>query len=72
MVEEQRLSDASGLHKPKYRLGKITNKYIILEIYSLAYITREEATYRMFKQDRSTRNLLIEQYYLKVETLLTY
>ena len=46
--------------RSKYRLGKITNKYLIIEIYSYAYVSREEAIYRMFKHDKSTRNLLIE------------
>ena len=48
--------------KPKHSIGKITNKYLIFDIYSYAYITREEAMYRMFKLDRSLRNLLIESF----------
>jgi hypothetical protein len=48
--------------RSRYRLGKVTNKYLIIEIYSYAYLTREEAMYRMFIHGRSSRDLLIEQY----------
>ena len=50
-------------NQPKYRLGRITNKYLIIEIYSLAYLSREEAIYRLFKHERSTRSLLLELYH---------
>jgi predicted nuclease of restriction endonuclease-like RecB superfamily len=35
---------------------------LIIEIYTFAYFSREEAIYRMFKNDRASRKLLIEQY----------
>ena len=44
---------------PKYRLGRITNKYLILDIYMSAYPTRIETIYRMFKNDKATRLLLL-------------
>jgi hypothetical protein len=56
----------------KYRLGKITNKYLIVNLYALAYQSREEAIYRMFKHDRSTRNLLIHQYRSSVKKELLW
>ncbi len=46
----------------KFRLGKITNKFLIIEVYALAYVSIEESAYRMFKHDKSTRKLLIEEY----------
>jgi hypothetical protein len=45
--------------QPRFRLGRITNKYLIIEIYSMAYLSREEATYRMYVHDKSSRTLLI-------------
>ncbi len=48
--------------KVKYRLGKITNKYLIIDLFTFAYHSRDEVLYRMFKNDKSTRKLLIEQY----------
>jgi hypothetical protein len=45
--------------KPKYRLGRIMNKYLILDIYMSAYPTREETVFRMFKHDRASRHLLL-------------
>lgn len=48
--------------KSKYRLGKITNKYLIIDLYTLAYQSREEALFRMFIHDRSTRSLLLKRY----------
>ena len=50
---------AVSVHQSKYRLGKITNKYLIIELYTLAYQSREEALFRMFMHDRCTRGLLI-------------
>ena len=48
---------------PKLSFGRIFNKYLIIEIYSLAYLTREEAMFRLFKHHRSSRSLLIKMYY---------
>jgi hypothetical protein len=48
MVEEVISMQEIGL-KPKYRVGKITNKYLIIDIFAFAFITREEAIYRMFR-----------------------
>jgi hypothetical protein len=61
MVEE---SIALGQANSKYRFGKITNKYLIIELYAFSYLTREEAIYRMFKHGKLSRQLLIEQYKL--------
>ena len=46
----------------KFQLGKITNKFLIIELYAFAYVSIEESAYRMFKHDKSTRQLLIEEY----------
>ncbi len=68
MVEELITTSAGGnggadsKKKPKYWLGKITNKYLIIDLYTLAYESREEVLYRMFMHDKSTRDLLINQY----------
>jgi hypothetical protein len=64
-MEEQSLET----FKPKYSLGRITNKYLILEIYSFAYLTKEEAMYRLFRNQRSSRKLLIEEYYKFIDLL---
>lgn len=48
--------------KPKYRCGRITNKYLMIDIYAFAYLSREEAMYRLFTHDRSSRLLVIEFY----------
>jgi len=50
----------------KVRVGKIANKYLILDIIAKAYHTIDEVIYRMFYGDKKLRNLLIEQLkYLK-------
>jgi hypothetical protein len=51
-----------GSYKPRHRLGCITNKYLIIDIFAFAFLTREEAIYRLFKSDKSLRNLVIELY----------
>ena len=62
MVEEFIVTSVGGndvadsKKKPKYWLGKITNKYLIIDLYTLAYESREEALYRMFMYDRSERS----------------
>ena len=48
--------------QPRYRLGSIKNKYLIIEIYAFAYLTREEAIYWLFKHDKSSRKLVIQLY----------
>jgi hypothetical protein len=48
--------------KPRYKLGQITNKYLIIDIFAFAFHTREEAMYRLFKSDKSSRILVIELY----------
>ena len=70
-LEQQQLPIRS---QPKYRLGRIINKYLIIDIYSIAYQTREEAMYKLFRHNRSSRNFLIELYkyllkskFLKIE-----
>jgi hypothetical protein len=52
------------LSQPKiaYRLGKITNKYLILEIYEKAYHTIDVILYRMFYNDKTSRDLLIKNF----------
>ena len=66
MVEELISTSCRGggdsKKKPKYWLGKITNKYLIIDLYTLAYESREEVLYRMFMHDKSIRGLLIGQY----------
>ena len=57
--------------KPRYKLGKITNKYLIIDIFAFAFHTREEAMYRLFKSDKSLRILVIELYN-KLLTLIPY
>ena len=64
-MEEQSLET----FKPKYSLGRITNKYLILEIFSFAYLAKEEAMYRLFRNQRSSRKLLIEEYYKFIDLL---
>ncbi len=59
---EKELKSIGGELNSKFKLGKITNKFLIIEVYAFAYVSREESAYRMFKHDRSTRELLIEQY----------
>jgi hypothetical protein len=59
MVEELKLISE---RLSKFRLGKITNKFLIIELYAFAYVSIEESAYRMFKHDKSTRQLLIEEY----------
>lgn len=59
---EQFLS-VGDLQKSKYRVGRITNKYLIIDLYAFAYCSRDETVYRMFMVNKSTRNLLIEQYW---------
>ena len=59
MVEEFKLISE---RLSKFRLGKITNKFLIIELYAFAYVSTEESAYRMFKHDKSTRQLLIEEY----------
>jgi hypothetical protein len=59
-LEQQRLPIKN---QPKYRLGRIINKYLIIEIYSLAYLSREEAMYRLFKHEKSSRTLLFKLYH---------
>lgn len=44
MAEKVNLKDEV---RSKYKLGKLTNKYIIIDIYSFAYLSREEAIYRI-------------------------
>jgi hypothetical protein len=56
------LSIAHNKFKPRYRCGSITNKYLIIEIYAFAYLTREEAMYRLYKHDKSSRMLVVELY----------
>ena len=63
LIEDLEVQRLPIKNQPKYRFGRITNKYIIIEIYSLAYPYREEAMYRLFKHDRSTKTLLIEMYH---------
>ena len=38
--------------KPRYSLGKITNKYLIIDIYAASYHTIDEVAYRMFMHNR--------------------
>ena len=45
--------------KAKYNLDKIKNKYLIIEIYLKTYHTLDELMYRMFYNDRTSRELLI-------------
>jgi hypothetical protein len=71
MLEEQKPSSVER-QKAKCKLGKITNKYLIIEIYAFAYGSREEAMYRMFKYDRMQRNLLIEQYNKALQINIPY
>jgi hypothetical protein len=52
----------AGSFKARYRLGRIKNKYLIIDIYAYAYLTREEAIYRLYNHDRSSRILVIELY----------
>ena len=44
--------------QPKYRVGKIKNKYLIIEIYAYVY-QREEVMFRLFKTDQSLRTLVV-------------
>ena len=64
MVEELIYTVGAGESQPqsKYKLGKIKNKHLIIDLYIWAYQSREEALYRMFMHDRKTRELLLEQY----------
>ncbi len=64
MVEELISTEVAVESQPqiKFRLGKIKNKHLIIDLYTWAYQSREEALYRMFMHDRKTRELLIEQY----------
>jgi hypothetical protein len=48
--------------QPRYRLGRITSKYLIIDIYAFAYLTQEEVIYRLCKNDRASRRLAIENY----------
>ncbi len=57
MITQPLVSQKEG--SPKYRLGRITNKYLILDIYMSAYPTRIETIYRMFNHDRASRFLLL-------------
>ena len=51
----------------KYRIGKITNKYLILNIIAKSCHTIDEVIYRMFFSNKSLRELLIENFkYVKV------
>ena len=52
-------SSGDSKKKPIYWLGKITSKFLIIDLYTLAYESREEVLFRMFMHDRSTRHLLI-------------
>lgn len=72
MTEE--LRSFGGEHTAKYRLGKITNKYLIIKLYTLAFDTqkKEKVMKRMFKVDKSSRNLLIDQYNLSLQTELIW
>lgn len=56
------LSLKQSAGQPMYRIGKITNKYLIIDIFAFAYLTREEAIYRLYKLDRSSKNLVIKLY----------
>ncbi len=44
----------------KFRLGKIKNKYLIIDIFSNAYLTREEIMYRLYQTDKTTRTLVLQ------------
>ncbi len=60
------MSEQSKQDKPEYRLGKIVNKYHIIEIYTKGYHTIDEVIYRMFYSDKSLRNLVIKEFrYIK-------
>jgi hypothetical protein len=62
MKMERVLPIPKDVFKPRYRIGKITNKYLIIDIFAFAYLSREEAMYRLFKQDKSSRILLTKLY----------
>ena len=63
LIEDLELQrNSKRIEPPTYSLGRITNKYIIIDIYSLTYLTREEAMYRLFKHQKSSRTLLIKLY----------
>jgi hypothetical protein len=47
--------------RPKYLLGKITSKYLILEIISCAYY-KQKGVISIFKISRSFRTLLRENF----------
>jgi len=60
------MSERSNQAIIEWRLGKITNKYLILDIFAKAYHTIDEAIYRMFYTDKRLRNLTIKEFrYLK-------
>jgi hypothetical protein len=40
MVEEHLLK--GGKYKSKFKLGKLTNKYLIIDLYAFAYSFRDE------------------------------
>ena len=60
MEEEHLTLHPKQQMKPRYSLGKITNKHLIIELYGYVYLTREEAMYRFFKHNKLTRELLIK------------
>ncbi len=62
IVEDLEQHQSPIRYQPVFRLGRITNKYLIISIYSLAYPSREEGMLRLFRHDRSSRTLLIQLY----------
>ena len=62
LIEDLGLQRKPERIQPDHAFGRITNKYLIIDIYSLAYHTREEAMYRLFKHHKSSRNVLINLY----------